>query len=203
MAPYIVSINNQSDSKQAYAIFAAAPAIKRNGDSAVDVVTRIITSVRGVASPQGQASFMLSKKLFATCGVYDVEADPSPQNQHRKRIGTGIEVVDQRAVDLGCLDEAGRLVRGTTLRIECSDGTPAFTTDEITPSGALGCFSILTGRDFSVKEAKHSELLILFSPPPLLLLCYWEPYSCSNVAASHPHPCILISPSVAAADFWC
>lgn len=184
MAPYIVSINNQSDSKQAYAIFAAAPAIKRNGDSAVDVVTRIITSVRGVASPQGQASFMLSKKLFATCGVYDVEADPSPQNQHRKRIGTGIEVVDQRAVDLGCLDEAGRLVRGTTLRIECSDGTPAFTTDEITPSGALGCFSILTGRDFSVKEAKHSELLILFSPPPYFSSATGNP---TRVPMS-PHP---------------
>ncbi|GFP60265.1 hypothetical protein TASIC1_0017002700 [Trichoderma asperellum] len=155
MAPYIISINNQSDSKQAYAIFAAAPAIKRNGDSAVEVVTRIITSVRGVASPQGQASFMLSKKLVATCGVYDVEADLSPQNQHRKRIGTGIEVVDQRAVDLGRLDEAGRLVRGTTLRIECSDGTPAFTKEEIPPSGALDCFSILTGRDFSGREDQY------------------------------------------------
>ncbi|KAM0478564.1 hypothetical protein ACHAPX_005153 [Trichoderma viride] len=161
MAPYIVSINNQSNIKQAYAIFAAAPTIKRNGDSTVDVVTRIITSVRGVASSQGQASFMLSKKLFATCGVYDVEADLSPQNQHRKRIGTGIEVVDQRPVVLGCSDERGRSVPGTTLRIECSDGTPVFTKEEITPSGVTGCFSILTGRDFSVKEARHSELLIL------------------------------------------
>ncbi|KAK1244941.1 hypothetical protein MKX08_004570 [Trichoderma sp. CBMAI-0020] len=168
MAPYIVSINNQSNIKQAYAIFAAAPVIKRNGASTVDVVTRIITSVRGVASPQGQASFMLSKKLFATCGVYDVEADPSPQNQNRKRIGTGIEVVDQRPVDLGCLDERGRLVPGTTLQIECSGGTPAFTKEEITPSGASGCFSILTGRDFSVKEARHSEML--HPPPPLPLL---------------------------------
>ncbi|RFN46282.1 hypothetical protein FIE12Z_9479 [Fusarium flagelliforme] len=105
MAPYIISINNQSSSKQSYAIFAATPTIKRNGNSAVSVATRIITSVRGVASPQGQASFMLSKKLFATCGVYDVEADTSPQNQHRKRIGTGIEVVDQRPVVLGCKDE--------------------------------------------------------------------------------------------------
>lgn len=192
MAPYIVSINNQSSSKQAYAIFAAAPAIKRNGDSTVDVVTRIITSVRGVASPQGQASFMLSKKLFATCGVYDVEADPSPQNQHRKRIGTGIEVVDQRPVVLGCSDERGKPVPGTTLRIECSDGTPAFTKEEITPSGVLDCFSILTGRDFSVKEARHSELLIF------LLLSYWGPYSCSNVVASHPHPCLPISSSPAA-----
>lgn len=166
MAPYIVSINNQSSCKQAYAIFAAAPVIKRNGDSTVDVVTRIITSVRGVASPQGQASFMLSKKLFATCGVYDVEADLSPQNQHRKRIGTGIEVVDQRPVVLGCSDERGRPIPGTTLRIECSDGTPAFTKEEITPSGVPGCFYILTGRDFSVKEAKHSKLLVLCLPYP-------------------------------------
>jgi hypothetical protein len=158
MAPYIISINNQSSSKQSYAIFAAAPTIKRNGNSAVSVVTRIITSVRGVASPQGQASFMLSKKLFATCGVYDVEADTSPQNQHRKRIGTGIEVVDQRPVVLGCKDERGRPLPGTTLRIECSDGTPAFTTEEIHPSGDFGSFCILTGRDFSVKEAKHSKL---------------------------------------------
>ncbi|KAL7902147.1 hypothetical protein HDV63DRAFT_399256 [Trichoderma sp. SZMC 28014] len=162
MAPYIVSINNQSSCKQAYAIFAAAPVIKRNGDSTVDVVTRIITSVRGVASPQGQASFMLSKKLFATCGVYDVEADLSPQNQHRKRIGTGIEVVDQRPVVLGCSDERGRPIPGTTLRIECSDGTPAFTKEEITPSGVPGCFYILTGRDFSVKEAKHNQYVVGF-----------------------------------------
>lgn len=193
MAPYIVSINNQSSSKQAYAIFAAVPAIKQNGDSTFDVVTRIITSVRGVASPQGQASFMLSKKLFATCGVYDVEADPSPQNQHRKRIGTGIELVDQRPVVLGCSDEWNRPVYETTLRIECSDGTPAFTTQETTPSGVPGCFSILTGRYFSVRKARHSELLIL------LLLPYRGPYSYSNVAASHPHPCLPISSSAAAA----
>ena len=100
---------------------------------------------------------MLSKKLFATCGVYDVEADTSPQNQHRKRIGTGIEVVDQRPVVLGCKDERGRSLPGTTLRIECSDGTPAFTTEEINPSGDFASFCILTGRDFSVKEAKHSK----------------------------------------------
>jgi hypothetical protein len=200
MAPYIVSINNQSNSKQAYAIFAAAPSIKRNGDSTVDVVTRIITSVRGVVSPHGQASFMLSKKLFATCGVYDVEADPSPQNQHRKRIGTGIEIVDQRPVVLGSSDERGRPVPGTTLRIECSDGTPAFTKEEITSSGAPGCFSILTGRDFSIKEARHSELLILLL---FLLLSYLSPYSYSNVVASHSHPCLPISSSAAAAGVWC
>lgn len=95
---------------------------------------------------------MLSKKLFATCGVDDIEADPSPQNQHGKRIGTGIEVVDQRSVVLGCSDERGRPVYGTTLRIECSDGTPALTTEETTPSGVPGYYSILTGRNFSVKK---------------------------------------------------
>jgi len=164
MAPYIISVNNQTNSKQSYAIFSAPPTIKRNGDdTAVHIVTRIITSVRGVASPSGLASFMLSKQLYATCGVYDVETDPSPHNHYRKRIGTGIEVVDQRAVSLGTKNKDGSAVNGTTLRIECSGGTPAFTEDILASSGALDCFAVVTGNDFSSKEAKANQYVVGYS----------------------------------------
>ncbi|KAK4677502.1 hypothetical protein QC764_404815 [Podospora pseudoanserina] len=162
MAPYAISIDNRSDIKRSYALFAEPPTIKHNGGSAIKVVTRIISSARGVASPHGQANFTLSKKLYARCGVYDVEVDPSPDDQNRKRVGSGVEVIDQRLVTLGSTDKHGNIVPGTTLMIDSSSGTPAFTENNPAPSGAVGCFCIQTRGDFSVKEAKLNQFVVGF-----------------------------------------
>ncbi|KAK4643822.1 hypothetical protein QC761_404815 [Podospora bellae-mahoneyi] len=145
MAPYAISIDNRSDIKRSYALFAEPPTIKHNGGSAIKVVTRIISSARGVASPHGQANFTLSKKLYARCGVYDVEVDPSPDDQNRKRVGVALR---SSTSDLSHSDS--------------SSGTPAFTENNPAPSGAVGCFCIQTGGDFSVKEAKLNQFVVGF-----------------------------------------
>ncbi|KAM0462731.1 hypothetical protein ACHAPV_003555 [Trichoderma viride] len=64
---------------------------------------------------------------------------------------------EHAAFDL--VEEHNGAALGTTPRIECSDDTPAFTTEESTPSGVPGCCSILTGRNFTVRKARHMQLL--------------------------------------------
>ncbi|KAK0634148.1 hypothetical protein B0T14DRAFT_508470 [Immersiella caudata] len=163
MAPYTISIDNRSGIKQSYGLFAAPPTIKHNGASEVQVATRIISSAHAVPSPQGQATFMMSKKVYARCGVYDVEVDTAPADKNRKRVGTGIEVVDQRLVTLGFTDDRGRLVPGTTLVIDSSDGTPAFSQRDTDPAGVEGCFCVRTGQDFTFREAKLNQFVVGFS----------------------------------------
>ncbi|KAI3532273.1 hypothetical protein CSPX01_13585 [Colletotrichum filicis] len=72
MAPYTISIRNQSGAESSYAVFSEVPRIK-SGVSDMKITTRIMLSVQGVASGSGQASFVMSKQLYATCGTYDVD----------------------------------------------------------------------------------------------------------------------------------
>ncbi|KAF9775584.1 hypothetical protein IL306_006292 [Fusarium sp. DS 682] len=159
MAYYAISIDNKSGSKRSYGVFAENPTIDRAGsDKPPKITARIITSVQQVASDQGQATFILSKTLYATCGIYDIESEPAQTQTGAKHIGTGTEVIDQREVTLG-RKEGGKIVPGTLLEIECADGIPAFAKTPPGPGapGGEGCFAIQTKGGFTNQEAKLSR----------------------------------------------
>ena len=156
MGPYTISINNKSGSKQSYALFAEAPTLKPNSPER-KVTTGIVTSVHGVSSGKGQASFIISKQLYATCGTYDVEFDPTAgANDHKSPVGTGTEVIDQREVVLGFRESNGRETPGSLWEVDASGGSPAFATNNPEPGGELDCFAIKTRGDFTDQEAKLS-----------------------------------------------
>lgn len=162
MAPLTVSISNKSGVKQSYAIFAELPQITYSGRSDIPVTRRIITSVHYVANDEGQAIFTLSKNWYATCGIYDVVAQDD-EDGSGKKIGSGTEVVDMRRVYLSRTDvsSGGVKVQGTSLEIECANGTPSFATSSAPSSQKIeadvGCFVIRTKNDFSSQEAKSSK----------------------------------------------
>ena len=155
MGPFTISISNKSGSKQSYAIFAEAPTIKPSS-SERRVTTGIITSVHGVSNGKGQASFILSKQLYATCGTYDVEFDSTMGDENKSPIGTGTEVVDQREVELSYVQSNGTLVHGSLWEVDASGGSPSFATSNPEPGAEKECFAIKTRGDFTDQEAKLS-----------------------------------------------
>ncbi|CAJ0548669.1 Ff.00g022820.m01.CDS01 [Fusarium sp. VM40] len=165
MTPYTISIRNQSGAQSSYAVFSEIPHIK-SGIADVKVTTRIMLSVRGVASGSGQASFVLSKQLYATCGTYDVDWDSTNADNNVGTVGTGTEVVDIRPVVLGRIDTAsgGKLVPGTSLEIDGSGGSPSFT--PMLPDvqdGEVGSFAIRTKSHFTFQQAKLNKYVVGFS----------------------------------------
>ena len=103
------------------------------------------------------ASFILSKRTYATCGTYDVDSDPVDEGEDSSTVGTGTEVIDKRPVLLGFFDSRGRTVNGTMLEVDSSGGSPSFVTSELEPTGDLGCFALRSRADFTPQEAKYSK----------------------------------------------
>ncbi|KAK9418683.1 hypothetical protein SUNI508_07940 [Seiridium unicorne] len=170
MSRYIVSISNKSGSKQSYAVFAALPQIQANNQAVTTIHRRIITSVHSVPTGDGQANIFLPKAWYATCGTYDVDTETATRQvtaavKNRKVVSSGTEIVDQREVELGSLTDTGLQLPGSTLVIECSDGTPCFaTSDQTIPrAGALDHFAIRTLTDFTAQEAKANKYLVGFT----------------------------------------
>ncbi|KAF4453770.1 hypothetical protein F53441_3596 [Fusarium austroafricanum] len=160
MAPYTITINNKSQSSSSYGIYAEPPGVT----PAVTTTTRIISRVIGVASGQGQATFILSKQLIATCGIYDISSDVSdPPDPKKKPVGTGTEVVDQRYVDLGSKELDGTPVPGSFLEIDCSSGTPSFSRASTHSSAGVGAFVVKTKPDFTLQQAASNKFFIGFS----------------------------------------
>ena len=154
--PYTISITNQSGTKKSYALFGEAPTIVPAA-SERKVATGIIASVRGVSPGSGQASFILSKQLYVTCGTYDVEFESSDGN--KKAVGTGTEVVDQRLIRaLG--SDGGQL--GDLWEVDSKEGSPSFAAPEPQTGGAKGCFAVKTRGDFTTQEAKLGLLPLRF-----------------------------------------
>lgn len=85
----------------------------------------------------------LPKSWYATCGAYDVNTDSTVRQvqatdkYHPKPIGSGCEVIDQREVELGTRTDAGAEVPGSTLEIECDNGTPCFVKPDTPLPGRL------------------------------------------------------------------
>jgi hypothetical protein len=160
LAPYSISISNKSGEKQSYAIFAEAPVIKTTSGSAasasIKFATRIITSVRGVSHGHGMASFILSRRLYASCGTYDVDSDEDGDDD-KSPVGTGTEVIDQRPVTLGKLNAKGKLVPGTLLEVDSSGGSPSFVQGDPEAAADVDCFAIRARADFTAQEARLSE----------------------------------------------
>jgi hypothetical protein len=165
MAPYTISVNNKSGSKQSYAIFTEAPIIKPSSPER-KVTTGIITSVHGVSTGKGQASFILSKQLYATCGTYDVEFDSTTSDDNKSPIGTGTEVIDQRPVSLGFKESNGKASSGSMWEVDTTGGAPSFATNNPEPGSDFECFAIKTRGDFTDQEAKLSMLPLLNQCPP-------------------------------------
>ena len=160
-APYTISIRNKSSVKQSYAIFAEPPVIKSSSPDEVLVTTYIISVGHGVAPGAGEATFILSKSLYATCGTYDVEFEEN--SQFDKGHATGTEIIDQRPVILGQQDAGDVLIRGTTLQVEVSDGCPIFSKKNPDRTGKLDCFAMITREDFKVSEAKMNKFALGYS----------------------------------------
>lgn len=161
MAPYTISIRNQSGSRNSYAVFSEVPNIK-SGVPDIKITTRIIMSVHGVAHGSGQASFILSKQLYANCGTYDVDSDKTNEDTSVGAVGTGTEVVDLRPVTLGRIDttQGGKFVPGTSLEIDGLGGSPSFTpTLPDLQDGEVDRFVIRTKGHFTFQEAKLSTYL--------------------------------------------
>ncbi len=164
MSRYIISISNRYGSKQSYAIFAEAPLIQANNQVLTATTRRIITSVHYVPSGDGQANIFLPKSWYATCGTYDVDTDSvirqaqAADKDHLKPVGSGCEVIDQREVELGTRTETGVELPGSTLEIECGNGTPCFVQPDapLARMGAADRFAIRTRTDFTPQEAKAS-----------------------------------------------
>ncbi|KAK2605657.1 hypothetical protein N8I77_008481 [Diaporthe amygdali] len=166
-APFTISVANKSGVMQSYAIFSDAPTIRSSGGSpgtSTRSTIRIITSVKGVSSGQGMGCFTLSKKLYATCGTYDVDSDPSEGDEERSPVGTGTEVIDQRPVALGKTDVKGKNIGGTLLEVDSSGGSPAFVNGgDQEAAGEVDCFAIRTRSEFTSQEAKLNKFVLGFS----------------------------------------
>lgn len=163
MSLYIISISNKYGRKQSYAIFAETPVIQGNNQLLTAITRRIITSVHYVPSGDGQANIFLPKSWYATCGTYDVDTDSTVRqvqaaDKNLKPIGSGTEVIDQREVELGARDTAGVELPGSTLEIECMNGTPCFVKPDppLKRVGSFDRFAIRTRTDFTPQEAKAS-----------------------------------------------
>lgn len=91
------------------------------------------------------------------CGISDIEPTRTRDRLGTSFVGTGVEVIDQRAVVLGGIGDNGKRVLGTTLRITCANDALSFVDKALDPEGESGCFSIRTQNDFTHKEAKHSK----------------------------------------------
>ncbi|KAK4124716.1 hypothetical protein N657DRAFT_679551 [Parathielavia appendiculata] len=169
--PLYRDISNKYGGKQSYAIFAEAPQIQANSQVITAITRRIITSVHYVPSGDGQANIFLPKSWYATCGTYDVDTDSTARQvqaadkNHLKPIGSGCEVIDQREVELGTRTDAGVEVPGSTLEIECDNGTPCFVKPytPLTRLGAIDSFAIRTRTDFIPQEAKANKYLVGFT----------------------------------------
>lgn len=165
MSHYTFSIDNQSGYAASYAIFAEKPQILTASGSAIDVSTPIITSVHAVPSPQGQATIMLPKHYYATCGIYDIAPEPADGDFGGRRAVSGTEVIDNRMVELGYVTATGVKVPGTSLLVDCSTGTPSFSTAEVQPISQVtaqpGFFVLRTNSDFTIEAATSSELACL------------------------------------------
>ncbi|KAF4337524.1 hypothetical protein FBEOM_8622 [Fusarium beomiforme] len=160
MSPYTITINNKSQSKAAYGIYAEPPAVTPT----VTTTTRVISRVIGVASGHGQATFILSKQLIATCGIYDINSDISdPPDPKKKPVGTGTEVIDQRYVDLGSKALDDTLIPGSFLEVDCSSGTPSFSKASTDPSATVGLFAVKTKPDFTLQQAVSNKFFIGYS----------------------------------------
>ncbi|KAM0228816.1 hypothetical protein ACHAPO_010453 [Fusarium lateritium] len=168
LSPYTISIRNLSGSQTSYAVFSEIPNIK-SGVADVKVTTRIMLSVHGVAPGSGQASFVLSKQLYATCGTYDVDWDSINADSNVGTVGTGTEVVDVRPITLGRIDTAigGKLVPGTSLEIDGRGGSPSFTpTLPEVQDGEVDKFAIRTRGHFTYQQAKLNKYIVGFSSSP-------------------------------------
>lgn len=153
MTVLTITINNRSQETCSYGLYAEPPTISPS----TPTLTRIITRVQGVANPHGQATFILSKELIATCGIYDVDYNiPTPPDPKKKPVGTGTEVIDQQSVNLGSQTLDGTLVSGTVLEIDCSHGTPCFSKVTARATAGSGAFAIRTRPDFVPQQAASS-----------------------------------------------
>lgn len=148
MAPFTITIQNTSGSKQSYAVFAEPPTVNHS----VKVRTHIIAIARNVPSGSGRANFILSKDIYATCGTSDVGSDGND---------TGTEIIDLRAVQLAVLGDRaapGKPGSGTRLEVDCSDDTPCFSGSPYAASAETGhvddgSFAIRTKDDFTAQKA--------------------------------------------------
>ncbi|OBS23316.1 hypothetical protein FPOA_03865 [Fusarium poae] len=160
MVPFTITVNNKSQASSSYGIYAEPPGVTPS----VTTTTRIISRVVGVASGQGQATFVLSKQLIATCGIYDISSDVSdPPDPKKRPVGTGTEVVDQRYVDLGSKELDGTPVAGSYLEVDCSSGTPSFSRASTHPLAGIGAFVVKTKPDFTLQQAASNKFFIGFS----------------------------------------
>ncbi|KAK4230286.1 hypothetical protein QBC38DRAFT_469939 [Podospora fimiseda] len=162
MAHYTFSINNQSGEPASYGIFSEAPTID---PPPFKVQTRIISAVHAVPSPHGQATIMLPKGYYATCGVYDIDSEPDDPNAVQGRATTGTEVIDNRTVQLTSPVNATVKSVGSSLWVDCKTGTPRFSEK---PAGDLspavianpGCFAVRTSSDFTSTKAKSNKFFL-------------------------------------------
>ncbi|KAI4155697.1 MAG: hypothetical protein LQ340_000830 [Diploschistes diacapsis] len=97
-----------------------------------------------MSGPQGQASFVLSKQLYTTCGTYDVEFDIQDNGGGKRLVGTGTEVVDQKHVALGAKSSDGKGIAGSLWEVDTSGGSPSFVGDPADPAAELDSFALKT-----------------------------------------------------------
>ncbi|KAH8724860.1 hypothetical protein GQ44DRAFT_616949 [Phaeosphaeriaceae sp. PMI808] len=153
-----VTITNNSQSQQSYALFTADPKIS---PLTKPIHNDIITVFKGVAGTGGQVFFTIpSAKLYAICGTVNRDAITD---------GVQTEIVDKQPITLGYKKDDKRLVPGTTCNVTIENGTPIFDRQAaVTPSGKSGSFCINTNDQFTFKEAKEGRYVVGFgvSTPP-------------------------------------
>ncbi|CAG9951192.1 unnamed protein product [Clonostachys rosea f. rosea IK726] len=152
MTVLTITINNRSQETCSYGLYAEPPTISPS----TPTLTRIITRVQGVANPHGQATFILSKELIATCGIYDVDYNiPTPPDPKKKPVGTGTEVIDQQSVNLGSQTLDGTLV--------LFPWNPVLSKVTARATAGSGAFAIRTRPDFVPQQAASNKFFIGYS----------------------------------------
>ncbi|KAK1754832.1 hypothetical protein QBC47DRAFT_413752 [Echria macrotheca] len=160
MAPLVITINNKSQGTASYGVYAEPPAISPR----VAATTRIIACAHGVPSGQGQATIILSKNLIATCGIYNISSDVTdPPDPKRKTVGTGVEIIDQRHVDVTYKETDGKIVSGTCLEVDSSSGTPTFVRPAYPAPAVVGAFSVKMRTDFTPQQAASQRFFVGYS----------------------------------------
>lgn len=144
LTTYTITVNNQSGADQTYALFNQLPAVISSGAN-----PKIWSNVFATApTPAG------SSAVFETFTQYFAQIVTSTGSP---AVGVEVNVASERDVVLGQTNDSGQLIPGSTKKMVVNNLIPEFSPEPL-PNGAnANCFQMLTGHDFTVREATDGK----------------------------------------------
>ncbi|MCJ1476007.1 hypothetical protein MMC13_004671 [Lambiella insularis] len=127
----MIWVRNLSGQKASYALIVALPVIKPAIDPH-DISTNIVATFSNVPSGSGVARFEIPKQIHPVCGTSVVDSS---------RVGSILEVFDQRPIDMARQLDDGTVQAGTVLDMVNEDAQPAFADHNADQPGFYSSFT--------------------------------------------------------------